>query len=63
MTPEGSSLHLGHIFRLRKFSSLLCKLKKRLEKLDKRVKPHGIYANMVSDEFVAGLMHLEMWLL
>lgn len=42
-------MHLGHTFRLSKFSSLFHKLKKRHEKLDKRVKPHRIYANMVSD--------------
>lgn len=63
VTPEGGSLHVGHIFRSSKISFLLHKLKKRHEKLDKRFKPHRIYANMVSGVFMARLMHLEMWLL
>lgn len=49
VAPDGSSLHSGHAFRLSKFFSLFHKLKKRREKLDKRVKPCKIYANMVSD--------------
>lgn len=61
MSPEGSSPHLGHIFRLSKFSSL--RKLKRHEKLDKRIKRHRIYADTVSDVFMAGLMHLNMELL